>query len=158
MIDRTMKIEIVEASKDDVIDVTDLIAALLLELEPESKEEIIGMPLASIALNLFDTKKIYAFLAINEGAPIGVITLHECAAIYAGGLFGEISEMYIKPEYRSCAIGKLLIQASIKKAQELNWQRIEVGSPPSETWQKTIKFYENNNFKATGTRLRLLIE
>ena len=153
-----MKIEIVEASKDDVIEVTDLVAALLLELEPESKEEIVGMPLASIALSLFDARKIFAFLAIDGGTPIGVITLHECAAIYAGGLFGEISEMYIKPEYRSCAIGKLLIQASIRKAQELNWQRIEVGTPPPETWQRTVKFYENNSFKATGTRLRFLIE
>jgi GNAT superfamily N-acetyltransferase len=153
-----MKIEIVEASKDDVLEVTGLVAALLMELEPESRDEVVSMPLMAIASNLFEARKIYAFLAIDEGAPIGVITLHECAAIYAGGLFGEISEMYVKPEYRSGAIGKLLIQASIKKAQELNWQRIEVGTPPPETSKKTVRFYENNNFKATGTRLKLLIE
>ena len=156
-IDREMNIEIVEASIDDVKEVSDLVQALLLELEPESKDEIEEMALCGIATELFESKKIYAFLAKKDKEPIGVITLHECAAIYAGGLFGEISEMYVKPEYRSLAIGKLLIQESIAKASELNWQRIEVCSPPEDNHQDTVRFYKNNNFKATGTRLRLLV-
>ena len=152
-----MKPNIIEASKENAKDVTRLVEALLLELEPESKDEIASMELESITKGLLESKKIYAFIALKNDIPVGVITLHECAAIYAGGLFGEISEMYVKPECRSLSVGKSLIQASIDKSQQLNWQRIEVCSPPAKEHQGTIKFYESNNFKATGTRLRLLV-
>ncbi|MDP4034560.1 MAG: GNAT family N-acetyltransferase, partial [Pseudorhodobacter sp.] len=38
---------------------------------------------------------VVAVLALVDGTPVGVMTLNECAAIYAGGTFGEISELYV---------------------------------------------------------------
>ncbi len=50
---------------------------------------------------------------------IGVITLHECAAIYAGGIFGEISELYVKPEFSSLKVGELLLASAIEYGKDL---------------------------------------
>lgn len=82
----------------------------------------------------------------------------ECAAIYAGGVFGEISELYVRPEYRSSEIGGLLLSSALEKARELKWKRLEVGSPPPNENPRTIKFYEKKGFKCTGSRLRCLLD
>ena len=39
------------------------------------------------------------FVTFGGGArPVGILTLYECAAVYALGRFGEISELYVAPE------------------------------------------------------------
>jgi GNAT superfamily N-acetyltransferase len=150
-------IEIIEVTSANHQDVANLITDLLIELSPSAKQEIQNSPIQSIAYELLNTSKIWAFLAKKDHKYIGVITLHECAAIYAGGIFGEISELYVKPEYRSLKIGEMLIKQAIVKGQELHWQRLEVGSPPADDSPRTINFYQRNGFKCTGSRLRKLI-
>ena len=150
-------IQIVEAGKSQSNLVAMLVKKLLVELEPEASEQIGAVDWEQITAGLFGAQKIVAFLAFSDNDPVGVITLHECAAIYAGGLFGEISELYVLPEFRSCHVGRLLLQAAVQKAESCQWKRLEVGSPPRESWARTIRFYESHNFQATGTRLRLLI-
>lgn len=149
-------IEIKEAT-DNYKDVAELVKYLLIELEPSAKKEIESTELESIAQKLLNSSKIWAFLAKYNNENVGVITLHECAAIYAGGVFGEISELYVKPEFRSSNIGDLLLNSAIKKGNELGWKRLEVGSPPSSESPRTIKFYENKGFECTGSRLRRLL-
>lgn len=57
---------------------------------------------------------VWALLAIAvDGTPVGVLTLNECAAIYAGGKFGEISELYVSPNYRSLGIGVRLVDEAV---------------------------------------------
>ncbi|MFT5707056.1 MAG: GNAT superfamily N-acetyltransferase [Oceanospirillaceae bacterium] len=138
-------------------DIAELVKALLAELDPCAKENIENTELERVAKDLIDSSKIWAFIAKHNNENIGIITLHECAAIYAGGVFGEISELYVKPAHRSSNIGALLLNAAIEKANELEWKRLEVGSPPPNKSPRTIKFYESKGFKSTGTRLRRLI-
>lgn len=152
------QIKIIEASQNDVENVAELVKSLLLELEPSATEELEGMHLDQIALSLFASSKIWAFLAMHDDTAVAVITLHECAAIYAGGVFGEISELYVRPEYRSSEIGGLLLSSALEKARELKWKRLEVGSPPPNESPRTIKFYEKRGFKCTGSRLRCLLD
>lgn len=154
----TDNILVIPASAQQSQLVSDLVTCLLIELEPGATAEIEAMNLPDITAKLFTAEKIWAFLAMDDGKAIGIITLHECAAIYAGGVFGEISELYVAPEYRSANVGRLLLDAAIEKGKELNWQRLEVGSPPPAESPRTIQFYERQGFKATGSRLRLLIE
>lgn len=151
-------IEIIAASNTDAQDVAKLVTKLLIELAPNSEQDIANMHLDKVAQSLIDSAKIWAFLAKSDGASIGVITLHECAAIYSGGVFGEISELYVKPEFRAFKVGEKLLEAAVSKAKARNWQRLEVGTPPPETSPRTINFYENRGFKCTGSRLRRLIE
>lgn len=150
-------IEIIKMTAANYHDVANLVADLLIELQPSAKQEIQNTPIQSTTYELLIQSKIWAFLAKKDQAYIGVITLHECAAIYAGGIFGEISELYVKPEYRSLNIGEMLIKQAIVKGQELHWKRLEVGSPPTENSPRTIGFYQRNGFMCTGSRLRKLI-
>ena len=100
----------------------------------------------------------WAFLARDKGGnPVGVITLNECCAIYAGGTFGEIMEMYIAPEYRSQGIGQQLLTFTKTFAKEQNWQILEVGSPAQPRWSRTFDFYTREGFKEIGPRLELVI-
>ncbi|MEM7116019.1 MAG: GNAT family N-acetyltransferase [Chloroflexota bacterium] len=152
----TIKAE--EASIEQVDTVASLVKALLIELEPEAENELRQMDITQIAADLFQKGKLFAILAKDGQKPVGVLTLHECAAIYAGGLFGEISELYVLPDYRSKQVGQLLLDAAVEKAKQLGWKRLEVGSPPPEQWPRTVQFYENNQFEATGTRLRRIVK
>ena len=43
---------------------------------------------------------------------VGVLTLNECAAIYTGGKFGEIPELYVELNLRSAGIGPMLLEAA----------------------------------------------
>jgi len=149
-------IEVKEAT-NNFKDVAELVKNLLIELEPSAKDEIENAELEQIAQKLLNSSKIWAFLAKYNNENVGVITLHECAAIYAGGVFGEISELYVIPKFRSSNIGELLINSAIEKGNERGWKRLEVGSPPASESPRTIKFYENIGFECTGSRLRRLI-
>ena len=142
---------------DNFKDVAKLVKDLLIELEPSARDEIENTRLDLVTKNLLDSSKIWAFLAKSNNESVGVITLHECAAIYAGGVFGEISELYVKPEFRSSNIGEILLNSALEKGNKLGWKRLEVGSPPPNQSPRTIKFYENKGFKCTGSRLRRLL-
>jgi len=89
-------IEIVKVTKEQSKDVAKLIEKLLIELGPSAEEDIKSTALHDITKDLLTTSKIWAFLAKKNNINIGLITLHECAAIYAGGVFGEISELMFK--------------------------------------------------------------
>lgn len=151
-------IHIIEAAENDAKIVAVLIAELLTELEPEAEKDIKQMGLAQIAASLLAQEKIWVLLAKQDEQCIGVVTLHECAAIYAGGVFGEISELYVKPKYRSAKVGEQLILAAKQKAKARHWKRLEVGTPPAEGHARTVRFYEAQGFMATGIRMRCLID
>lgn len=80
--------------------------------------------------------------------------LNECAAIYAGGVFGEISELYVAPELRSRGIAGALIQEAIDLARTRKWNRLEVGAPNQPEWKRTFDFYVREGFNEVGPRLR----
>lgn len=148
------KIEIVEAQVHNSEDVSELVKSLLIELEPSVNKELEASSLYKVTKDLLSSSKIIAFLARMDERFIGVITLHECAAIYAGGVFGEISELYVEPEFRALNVGELLLNSAIEKGKSLHWRRIEVGSPPPSESPRTIRFYENKGFICTGLRLK----
>ncbi len=152
-----MTIEVIEAEAHDFQAVSECVTKLLLELEPKASEEIEEMGLPEITHDLLRLSKIAAFVAKAGGDVVGALTLHECAAIYAGGVFGEISELYVEPDFRSKGVGQLLLNAAHRKAKDLGWTRLEVGTPPVEGSQKTLRFYMMNGYAGTGIKLRRLV-
>ncbi len=145
------------AEAADAATVAALVTRLLMELEPDAGAEIAAMGLPAITSELLAGERIIAFLARQEDQAIGVICLHECAAIYAGSLFGEISELYVVPTCRTDGLGQQLLEAGIALARERRWRRLEVSVPGGEQWQRTRCFYRNSGFREIGPRLRLLI-
>ncbi|WP_444935175.1 GNAT family N-acetyltransferase [Microbulbifer sp. JTAC008] len=85
------------------------------------------------------------------------ITLSRSAAIYAGGNYGVIEELYVEPGFRSQFIGKALLAEAISFAKEEGWPRLEVSTPERENWQRTIDFYLREGFleNSVGERLKL---
>jgi GNAT superfamily N-acetyltransferase len=86
---------------------------------------------------------------------IGIVTLTTSQAIYAGGEYGVIDEMYIIPEYRSKQVGSKVIAEIKRIGQTKKWNRIDVTAPTDEAWVRTIHFYKQNGFVYTGPKLKL---
>ncbi|MCX6180658.1 MAG: GNAT family N-acetyltransferase [Bacteroidetes bacterium] len=99
------------------------------------------------------------FIAIDDNTKeaVGLITIAQATAIYNGGDFGVITELYVDRNVRSKGIGKLLIESALHFARANNWMRVEVGAPNKEEWPRTIEFYKKNGFEEKGPKLRIII-
>jgi len=150
-------IQIRVAAVKDAALIADMIHDLLMELEPEHQSEISQMPLTETSQRLLEDGKVWALIANIGSTPVGILTLHECAAIYAGGLFGEVSELYVKPQFRSGKVGEALLNYAMQFGAQKDWQRLEVGIPDPGERSRTHSFYCSNEFQQTGARLRRLI-
>ncbi len=150
-------IRIVEAEAGDAETVSRLVHALLVELFPERSEAIDPDRLRRAAESLLaGDAGVWGLIArTRNGEPVGVLMLNECASIYAGGRFGEISELYVAPAYRSTGTGARLVDAAFDFAKSRAWSRIEVGAPDVPRWQRTVDFYLGYGFEEVGPRLSL---
>lgn len=152
MIDITVK----RAKVDDAVRVGTLVYQLLDELLPEKYGGQNPERFVESARELISSESIYAFLAETElGITIGVVTLVECASIYARGRFGKIPELYVDSVYRSDGVGTKLIDAAREFSRTLGWSHLEVGAPPLPRWQRTLDFYTSYGFRIVGPRLSI---
>ena len=89
------EIAVRQAAPEDAATVATLVFELLLELMPAYADTLTADALTPVAETLLDKDGgVWAYLAeTGGGTAIGVLTLNECAAIYARGRFGEISEL-----------------------------------------------------------------
>jgi GNAT superfamily N-acetyltransferase len=151
-----LDIKIVMASPADSELVGELIHSLLMEFFAEQSHlfPIEKMKKAAAEL-LTPGSGVWSFLAMHGDEVVGMINLNECAAIYAGGKFGEITELYIKPDFRSKKIGEQLIAQARDFARERGWRILEVGAPDVPRCQRTVNFYLNNGFSEIGPRLEI---
>jgi GNAT superfamily N-acetyltransferase len=137
----------------------DAAAGMLKELYIELGEE--SESVAYLTKNLLEeltASGTQIYLAKLDGGEItGFMTLTECQAIYAGGRYGLLDEMYIKPEYRSKDIGAELVKEAKNIGLLRKWSRIDVTAPTEERWVRTVKFYEKCGFVFTGPKMKLKI-
>ena len=152
-------IRVRKAADADMPSVLKLVDALLRELGEEG-EEAGALPVEHLTrLWRADAETHVAFLAeTDDGEPVGVLTLAEAFAIYAGGRYGIINEMYVAPGYRSTGVGALLIDAAAGHGRARGWRRIDVTAPESERWERTRHFYERRGFVFTGPKLKLRLD
>jgi GNAT superfamily N-acetyltransferase len=164
------RLEIVRAAEADRATVLDLVERLLVELEgpgrhPEPREgsrtlqatqEFAGLDRRRVLAALeAAADRFVAFLAREGGKPVGVLTLTEHFAIYAGGRYGVIDELYVVPGRRSSGVGRRLVEAAAAFGREKGWRRIDVTAPPGAAWERSVRFYETRGFVFTGPKLRL---
>jgi len=138
----------------------DVVARLVLELFEElaSPGDSGYQPQAVVrtARSLLQgSDPVWAFVAEAGPQPIGVLVLNECAAIYAGGRFGEITELYVTPAFRTLGVGKRLIDTAAEFGRQRGWARLEVGAPEIPKWEPTVNFYRRAGFSEVGPRLKL---
>jgi GNAT superfamily N-acetyltransferase len=147
------------ARPDEYETVGALVNRLLVELFPDEDEYRQPEKYISAAKMLLERgDNVWALLAKNENDEVvGVLTLNECAAIYSGGNFGEISELYVDISQRSSGVGARLIDAARQFATGKGWPEIEVAAPPQPEWKRTVDFYMSQGFKYSGPRLYLTL-
>ncbi len=147
-----------QASSKDCERVGQLVYELLTELYPGAAYQRNAFVDAARTL-LTGSEGVWSYLATTSAdRDVGVVTLNECAAIYAGGRFGEISELYVVPGFRSEGVGALLVEAAVAFGRERGWPNIEVGAPSVPTWQRTVDFYLRHGFEEVGPRLDLTLD
>jgi len=74
----------------------------------------------------------------------------EAHALYAGGPFGLIPELYVRPDHRSVGIGRALLADIRQVGRDRGWQRLEVTTPPLPAFERTFLFYEAQGFRISG--------
>ncbi|BBM03042.1 N-acetyltransferase [Microbulbifer sp. GL-2] len=147
---------ITKATSEHSDEVANLVTKLLQALVGH-KRDIDFERLVSVSRKLLsEGDGFHAFLYQVESTSIGVITVSQSAAIYAGGHYGVIEELYVEPEFRSKLIGKALLGKVVSFAREQGWPRLEVSTPEKEHWQRTIDFYRREGFvdNSIGERLK----
>ena len=153
-----MKIE--TAQRHEIHVVLALIQELLAELGSEGQEFAHidrGKLLTEIGGNL-DSGRFMALLAKDEsGTAVGVLTLSQSFALYAGGEYGTIDEMYVRPAYRCRGIGGRLVDAAVAEARERRWFRLDVTGPEDERAERAVDFYRRRGFEFTGPKLRRIV-
>lgn len=100
--------------------------------------------------------RVFGFLAFEGDTPVGVIMLAESAAIYAGGTFGVITELYVVPEQRSAGVARRLVAAALEFGRGRSWGRLEVGAPRQPAWARSFQFYLREGFTEVGPRLKFI--
>ncbi len=148
------EIAVRQAAPEDAATVATLVFELLLELVPSYAGTLTVDELMPVAAALLGDDDVWAYLAeTRDGRAIGVLTLNECAAIYARGRFGEISELYVRPDQRSAGVAPKLLDAAAAFGRARGWRMIEVGAPDLPRWQRTVDFYKRYGFTEIGPRL-----
>lgn len=137
------------AQMKDAPAIARLVEALLTEL---SGEEV--APMGPVARQLLAGQQVIGLLAEVDRRVVGVMMLNRCAAIYAAGAFGEISELYVEPSFRCRGVAAKLLDQAREVARREDWTRLEVGAPSQPDWARTLAFYEREGFSEVGPRLR----
>lgn len=140
---------------DHAIFITEFVHDLLDELSNGDGPDL--ETVASSVHSVLQNDLVTPVAAYDGETPVGLIILNECAAIYAGGKFGEISELYVLPAYRSKGVAAYLIEAATLEGRARGWKRLEVGAPSQPAWMRTLQFYLRNGFDEVGPRLRKII-
>ncbi|MEP4035916.1 GNAT family N-acetyltransferase [Pseudophaeobacter sp.] len=147
--------EVITAETADCRLVAGFVAALLEELSGGERYD--PDDLLEVTADLLAGEEVVGLLAYEGDQPLGLIMLNQCAAIYAGGLFGEITELYVVPDQRSNGVAQKLLLAARDLGRARGWKRLEVGAPNQPQWQRSLQFYQREGFLVTGPRLRQLL-
>ena len=148
-----MNISITIAGPDEYTLVIQLLKALYQELGEESSS--VSFLSEDLIATLTSKSQTSVYLMRSGPEVIGIITITESQAIYAGGKYGVIDEMYVIPSHRGREAGKQMIDFVSKKAIEHGWKRVDVTAPTEARWERTRRFYEENGFVFTGPKYKL---
>ena len=155
------KYTINKATINDSDLISKLICELLIDFNDRSGSNFMidQSKIEDTCKKLLPRDNFAGFFAIDNttNETVGMITISQGTAIYNGGDFGVITELYVDRNVRSNGVGKLLIETAIEFAKTKDWNKIEVGAPNKLEWPRTIEFYKKNGFEEKGPKLRIAI-
>ena len=138
-----------------------VVASLAMALTDEIVERT-GMPhfnadlagSTTLARRLLSEGKYTALLGFPEEGTeaVALATLCEAHSLYAEGSFGILQEFFVAPPYRSQQVGEKMLRQVVDQARLMGWRRLELCTPPLPEFERTLRFYEDNDFEITGGR------
>lgn len=143
-------------------EIAEMLGDLRSEIVAQTNTQAFNFDKAETATRLaeFLSREVYFVFVVRDscGLAVGFVAFYESRALYAEGEFGTISELYVRPSFRSLGLGARLIDQSKKFALARGWKRLEVTTPPLPSFERTLAFYEREGFSITGGRkVRLLL-
>jgi GNAT superfamily N-acetyltransferase len=152
----TASITIHRATVNDALEIAVMVGELLNEIMTTIGINVFNFSLDETKARLhdfIDREKYFVFVAQNGNVgPVGFIALFEGHALYAEGAFGIIPELFVRPEFRSKNVGLRLVEQAKTFGSSRGWKRLEVTTPPLPQFDKTLAFYEREEFAITGGR------
>ncbi|MBC7777342.1 MAG: GNAT family N-acetyltransferase [Phycisphaerae bacterium] len=137
---------------------THIVSQLLADLFEEVGHTPTASEIAEIFLQIDSDDFHSTLLALDDDdEAVGVLTIVESLALYAGGRIGVVNELYVVPDFRSEGVGKLLLDAAKELADSRGWVRLEV-TTPGEDYAKTLRFYEREGFMPIGPRYKYMLD
>jgi GNAT superfamily N-acetyltransferase len=108
-----MYIQVTQAQPDDAPIIAEMVGELLHEIMAAIGSKVFTFDLADTKMRAktWLTDRTYTvFLAHEGGGPVtGFLALYKCYALYAGGAFGTIPELYVRMSFRSRGVGARLM-------------------------------------------------
>jgi len=151
-------ITIEEVGPDFSPRVFNLVFKLLNELSEESGNGLKIDPTRVLDDWKASESRFTVFIAFSETVEaLGIITIAENFAIYAGGNYGIVNELYVEPSARNKQVGKMLIETAKAYAQAKGWRRLDVVAPLGDKWQRTVSFYLREGFVHCGPKLKFMV-
>lgn len=94
------------------------------------------------------------FLArTHDGDAVAFLGMNQRFAIYAGGRFFQITELYVAPSARRLGVASALILSGEAHALANGGRCIELGAPSQESHPHTHAFYAAQGYRIVGPRL-----
>ncbi|HSA60998.1 MAG TPA: GNAT family N-acetyltransferase [Nitrospiraceae bacterium] len=152
-----MPIRIQRAQPADAPVIAELVGELLQEIMAAIGANVFAFDRAGTEsrANTWLEEQIYTVLLAYEegsGSVAGFLAMYESRALYAGGPFGTIPELYVRPAFRSQGAGTSLVKEAKRYAESRGWTRLEVTTPPLPQFERTLAFYERHKFSISGGR------
>lgn len=153
--DSAYPLQVVNCKDEHAPQIIELLYCLYRELDEGNAKQATSFLNEDFLRNILNAGKTTIIGVFDKDEMVGLITLTESSAVYAGGIYGSIDELYIRPTYRCRGIGKILIDEAKKIAVQRQWQRVAVNTPKNDIkWEATIRFYNSNGFETTGRALK----
>lgn len=130
------------------------VAELVSELAGKSFSLDMSTLLTVIQEAIQSNRYIVLLACDDVSQVVGLITLGEAIAAYAGGRFAVVHELYVENTFRSSGIGKQLLDRAKQICMEYGWGRLEVNAPNYPEWSRTKDFYLREDFEEMGPHLR----
>jgi GNAT superfamily N-acetyltransferase len=84
---------------------------------------------------------------------VGYLGLNKRFAIYAGGSFGQVTELFVDPVVRRLGCGEGLLAEAEKSVVDFGGSSMEIGAPDALGHPGTFLFYQDAGYSVVGPRL-----
>jgi len=139
------------AQPHELYAILELVEELLMELEDEgvdipwvNREKLQEDVRSNLGAET-DTRtgpgRLLAILAKDErGLAVGMLLLTQSFAIYAGGAYGVIDEIYVRPEYRGQDVERQLLDEAVAIATRRRWLHLDITGREGDRGERAARF------------------